>query len=152
MDDIKAIELDGSAGEGGGQILRTAHKTKQSPNALPIRSWCADVEEGALKQAENLSRHPALVSHVALMPDCHVGYGMPIGGVVAADDAVIPAAVGVDIGCGMRAVETDLPAERFADMRLRRALQERLKERIFYIPIEVCLVEDENPEGLYDVK
>lgn len=104
--------------------------TKSLPNALPILSWCADVEEGALKQAENLSRHPALVSHVALMPDCHVGYGMPIGGVVAADAAVIPAAVGVDIGCGMRAVETDLPAERFSDMRLRRALQERLKERI----------------------
>lgn len=59
---------------------------------------------------------------VALMPDCHRGYGMPIGGVVAADAAVIPAAVGVDIGCGMRAVETDLPAERFADIRVRRAL------------------------------
>ena len=105
--------------------------TKQlDPLSLPIRSWCADVEPGALTQAENLSRHPALFSHVALMPDCHQGYGMPIGGVVAADQAVIPAAVGVDIGCGMRAVETDLPAERFADIRVRRALQERLKERI----------------------
>ena len=107
------------------------HWTKQlDSSSLPIRSWCADVEPGALVQAENLSRHPALFSHVALMPDCHQGYGMPIGGVVAADAAVIPAAVGVDIGCGMRAVETDLPAERFADIRVRRALQERLKERI----------------------
>ena len=107
------------------------HWTRQpDPSSLPIRSWCADVEPGALVQAENLSRHPALFSHVALMPDCHQGYGMPIGGVVAADAAVIPAAVGVDIGCGMRAVETDLPAERFADIRVRRALQERLKERI----------------------
>lgn len=107
------------------------HWTKQlDENSLPIRSWCADVEPGALAQAENLSRHPALFSHVALMPDCHQGYGMPIGGVVAADAAVIPAAVGVDIGCGMRAVETDLPAERFADIRVRRALQEKLKERI----------------------
>ena len=107
------------------------HWTRQpDPSSLPIRSWCADVEPGALAQAENLSRHPALFSHVALMPDCHQGYGMPIGGVVAADAAVIPAAVGVDIGCGMRAVETDLPAERFADIRVRRALQEKLKERI----------------------
>ena len=107
------------------------HWTKQfDENSLPIRSWCADVEPGALAQAENLSRHPALFSHVALMPDCHQGYGMPIGGVVAADAAVIPAAVGVDIGCGMRAVETDLPGERFADIRVRRALQEKLKERI----------------------
>ena len=104
--------------------------TKETEGALPIRSWCAETEPGALAQAENLARHPALVSHVALMPDCHLGYGMPIGGVVAAAEAVIPAAVGVDIGCGMRAVETDLPAERFADIRLRRALQERLKERI----------------------
>ena len=107
------------------------HWTKQlSDSTLPIRSWCADVEPGALTQAENLSRHPALFSHVALMPDCHQGYGMPIGGVVAADKAVIPSAVGVDIGCGMRAVETDLPAERFADIRERRALQEALKARI----------------------
>ena len=98
--------------------------------ALPVKSWCADCEEGAVKQAANLARHPALYHHVALMPDAHLGYGMPIGGVVAAENAVIPAAVGVDIGCGMIAAETDIPAERFAEMSLRRAFQERLKERI----------------------
>ncbi len=98
--------------------------------ALPVKSWCADCEEGAVKQAANLARHPALYHHVALMPDAHQGYGMPIGGVVAAANAVIPAAVGVDIGCGMIAAETDIPAERFAEMSLRRAFQERLKERI----------------------
>jgi tRNA-splicing ligase RtcB len=64
------------------------------------------------------------------MPDCHVGYGMPIGGVIAADNALIPYAVGVDIGCGMAAVETDIPAERFSSMEARRALAERIKERI----------------------
>ena len=97
---------------------------------MPVRSWCADCEEGAVKQAANLAQHPALFHHIALMPDAHQGYGMPIGGVVAAEDAVIPAAVGVDIGCGMIATETDVPAERFADMAFRRAFQERLKERI----------------------
>ena len=97
---------------------------------MPVKSWCADCEEGAVKQAANLARHPALYHHVALMPDAHLGYGMPIGGVVAAENAVIPAAVGVDIGCGMIAAETDIPAERFAEMSLRRAFQERLKERI----------------------
>ena len=81
---------------------------------MPVKSWCADCEEGAVKQAANLAQHPALFHHVALMPDAHLGYGMPIGGVIAADNAVIPAAVGVDIGCGMIAVETDVPAERFA--------------------------------------
>ncbi len=104
--------------------------SKENDGALPIRSWCAEVEAGALKQAENLARHPVLAHHVALMPDCHQGYGMPIGGVVAAENAVIPSAVGVDIGCGMVAVETDVPAERLAGMSFRRAIQEKLKERI----------------------
>ena len=98
--------------------------------AMPIKSWCQDCEEGAVEQAKNLARHPALFHHVALMPDAHLGYGMPIGGVVAADNAVIPAAVGVDIGCGMIAVETDVPAEHFAGMEFRRAFQEKLKTRI----------------------
>ncbi len=98
--------------------------------AMPVKSWCADCEEGAVRQAVNLAHHPALVHHVALMPDAHQGYGMPIGGVVAADNAVIPAAVGVDIGCGMIATETDVPAEVFAEMSFRRAFQEKLKERI----------------------
>lgn len=103
---------------------------KESSYLIPVKSWCAEVEPGAFEQAENLARHPALAHHVALMPDCHQGYGMPIGGVIAVRDAVIPSAVGVDIGCGMIAVETDVPAERFADMSFRRAIQEKLKERI----------------------
>lgn len=104
---------------------------KQEKNfRIPIKSWCADVEDGAMRQAANLASHPALAQHVALMPDCHQGYGMPIGGVVAAKDAVIPSAVGVDIGCGMTATETDVPAERISDMALRRAIQEKLKLRI----------------------
>ena len=98
--------------------------------AMPVKSWCESCEEGAVKQAVNLAHHPALVHHVALMPDAHQGYGMPIGGVVAAKDAVIPAAVGVDIGCGMIATETDIPAEVFTEMSFRRAFQEKLKERI----------------------
>ena len=97
---------------------------------IPIKSWCETIEPGALQQAMNLARHPALERYVALMPDCHVGYGMPIGGVIAARNAVLPSAVGVDIGCGMVAVETNVPAERLADLRDRRAIQEKLKERI----------------------
>mgnify|MGYP003291075830 CR=1 FL=1 len=98
--------------------------------SVPVKSWCENCEEGAVKQAENLAKHPVVFNHVALMPDAHQGYGMPIGGVIACDNAVIPAAVGVDIGCGMIATETDIPAERFADMSFRRAFQEKLKERI----------------------
>ncbi len=96
---------------------------------LPVKSWCAEVERDALGQAANLANHPKVFSHVALMPDCHVGYGMPIGGVVACRDAVIPNAVGVDIGCGMCAVRTGLPAESIDQGRLRRCL-EAIEQRI----------------------
>ena len=113
---------------------------------IPIKSWCADVEPGALEQAMDLARHPALERYVALMPDCHEGYGMPIGGVIAAKNAILPSAVGVDIGCGMVAVETNLPAERLSEMRARRAIQEKLKERI---PVgeAVCHKEKQEWEG-----
>jgi tRNA-splicing ligase RtcB len=76
---------------------------------IPIKSWCASIEPGALKQAVNLTKLPFVYGHVAIMADCHEGFGMPIGGVIACKDAIVPNAVGVDIGCGMCAVQTDLP-------------------------------------------
>lgn len=75
---------------------------------LPIKMWLEDIEEGAMIQARNLANLPFTFRHVALMPDCHQGYGMPIGGVLATKGVVIPNAVGVDIGCGMCAVHTGL--------------------------------------------
>ena len=50
---------------------------------VPVKSWCQDIEEGAMAQAADLAKHPVVFGHVALMPDCHQGYGMPIGGVIA---------------------------------------------------------------------
>lgn len=87
-------------------------------NRLVIKSWCDELEKQALAQAINLSNHPCTFHHVALMPDCHVGYGMPIGGVVALRDAVIPNAVGVDIGCGVRAVQTDCPVDGIEERQI----------------------------------
>ncbi len=83
---------------------------------LNILSWADDIEDGALSQAENLANLPFAKHHIALMPDVHQGYGMPIGGVLATEDVIIPNAVGVDIGCGMCAVKTpwttdDIPME-----------------------------------------
>jgi len=75
---------------------------------VPVKSWCKDIEDGAMAQAADLAKHPVVFRHVALMPDCHQGYGMPIGGVIACPNAVIPNAVGVDIGCGMGAVRTSI--------------------------------------------
>src|SRR5665648_512037 len=74
----------------------------------PIKLWLDDIESGAFEQARNLANLPFIFRHVAVMPDAHQGYGMPIGGVMASDEVVIPNAVGVDIGCGMCAVRTSL--------------------------------------------
>ena len=104
---------------------RDSNKT----NGIPLKSWCEPIEPGALEQALNLARHPAVFHHVALMPDCHVGYGMPIGGVIACADAVIPNAVGVDIGCGMAAVRTGIPAAD-ANRETIRELLNAVKQRI----------------------
>ncbi|MCL2415098.1 MAG: RtcB family protein [Bacteroidales bacterium] len=75
---------------------------------IPIKMCLDNIEEDALKQAKNLANLPFAFSHICLMPDTHVGYGMPIGGVLATNNVIIPNAVGVDIGCGMCAVETNV--------------------------------------------
>lgn len=75
---------------------------------VPIKLWLDDIEEGALGQAKNLANLPFVFKHVAIMPDAHFGYGMPIGGVMATEDVIVPNAVGVDIGCGMCALRTSL--------------------------------------------
>jgi tRNA-splicing ligase RtcB len=78
---------------------------------VPIKVWLENidqVEPECLQQAKNLSNLPFVFKHIALMPDTHCGYGMPIGGVIATENIIIPNAVGVDIGCGMGFVETDI--------------------------------------------
>lgn len=75
---------------------------------LPIKLWLDDIEDGALKQAKDLANLPFAWRWIAIMPDCHQGYGMPIGGVMATHDVIIPNAVGVDIGCGMCATKLSL--------------------------------------------
>jgi len=107
------------------------NKTEISKDArVPLKSWCPDPEAEALAQAANLAAHPSVFAHVALMPDCHVGYGMPIGGVIACRDAIIPNAVGVDIGCGMGAVRTTATVEQFPDLSRIRKILEAIKYRV----------------------
>ena len=79
-----------------------------STEKLPIKLWLNDIEDGALLQAKNLANLPYAYKHIAIMPDSHQGYGMPIGGVMATQGVIVPNAVGVDIGCGMCAVKTSL--------------------------------------------
>ena len=92
-------------------------------NSAPYRVWGSDLEPDALTQMRNACKLPVAVSG-ALMPDAHVGYGLPIGGVLATRNAVIPYAVGVDIACRMKMSVLDLPLAALADEkdRLSRAI------------------------------
>ena len=74
---------------------------------IPIKMWLDELEAGALQQAKDLANLSIAFRHIAIMPDAHQGYGMPIGGVLATKDAIIPNAVGVDIGCGMCSLKTN---------------------------------------------
>jgi tRNA-splicing ligase RtcB len=77
---------------------------------IPYRQWGVDLDANALQQMENACKLPVSVA-AALMPDAHVGYGLPIGGVLATDNAVIPYAVGVDIACRVKLTVLDLPVD-----------------------------------------
>lgn len=94
-----------------------------------IYSWCFDLEDGVLKQASNLARHACVDLPVCLMPDAHEGYGMPIGGVVAVKKALIPNAVGSDIGCSMTAVQTKISVNNLSRQMLVD-ITESIKEKI----------------------
>jgi tRNA-splicing ligase RtcB len=100
-------------------IIETSH--------VPIKAWTRGVgiEPAAQRQLENTARLPVVFRHVAVMPDVHFGIGATVGSVVPTEGAIIPAAVGVDIGCGMMAIETSLPASRLPDSlkALRAAIE-----------------------------
>ncbi|MDD5988836.1 MAG: RtcB family protein [Bacteroidales bacterium] len=99
-------------------------------NNRPVKIWTNDVEESAMRQIENLAALPFLHHHLAIMPDVHAGMGMPIGGVLACDGAVIPNAVGVDIGCGMCAVKTNWRTDDLPVSVLRKEIMKGIRERI----------------------
>ena len=90
--------------------------------ARPIKAWTDDVEASAMEQLRNCARLPFIMSSgIAAMPDVHAGIGATVGSVIPTEGAIIPAAVGVDIGCGMNAVRTSLTAmdlpESLANLR-----------------------------------
>ena len=91
---------------------------------FPIKAWLSGIdriEESCIEQAYNLSNLPFLHKWVCLMPDSHTGKGMPIGGVIATKDVIIPNAVGVDIGCGMVFVATDIKYEEIREVMVGTA-------------------------------
>jgi len=80
-----------------------------------LYSWASDIEPNTLEQAKMLSRLPIVEGHVALMPDAHLGIGSTVGSVIPTKGAVIPSAIGVDIGCGMIASQTSLNSTQLPD-------------------------------------
>src|SRR6188474_2636552 len=92
---------------------------------VPIRVWAnvQELESDAVRQLKAVAGLPWVAHHVAVMPDVHVGKGATVGSVIALRGAVAPAAVGVDIGCGMAAVKTSLAAADLPDDLRRLRLE-----------------------------
>jgi tRNA-splicing ligase RtcB len=84
---------------------------------LKVKAWTGGVpvEGEAITQIRNISMLPVLAGHIAIMPDVHLGKGATVGSVIPTKSAIIPAAVGVDIGCGMVAVRLDMKASELPD-------------------------------------
>ena len=101
-------------------LARAIYRPAFTPRAelAPWRQWGEGLEAEAVKQMANACALPVAVAG-ALMPDAHVGYGLPIGGVLATDNAVIPYAVGVDIACRMKLTVYDRKANTLAGVRAR---------------------------------
>lgn len=96
---------------------------KNANNGIkPVKIYTRDIDNQALSQLKNLSQLPIIHSHIAAMPDVHAGIGATVGSVIATRQAIIPAAVGVDIGCGMNAIRLSLKAyqlpNRLRELRL----------------------------------
>jgi tRNA-splicing ligase RtcB len=96
---------------------------------IPIKLWLEEVEDGAMEQIINLSNFPFAFKHIAIMPDCHQGYGMPIGGVLATRHVIVPNAVGVDIGCGMCAIKTPWKVDQI-NKEILKKIMSKIREVI----------------------
>ena len=92
---------------------------------VPVKVWTKEVEVKAMQQLINVASLPIVHGHIAAMPDVHAGIGATVGSVIPTKAAIIPAAVGVDIGCGMSAVRLSLNADEMPDRlhRLRSAIE-----------------------------
>ncbi len=91
-------------------IFKTFNK-----GCVPVRVWTEDIAPDAINQLINVASLPIVAQHIAAMPDVHLGKGATVGSVIPTKNAVIPAAVGVDIGCGMNAVRLSLKAHQLPD-------------------------------------
>lgn len=115
-------------------IDRVYHRHREGQR-VPVKSWCPELEDKALKQALDAASSPVAYKWVALMPDAHQGYGVPIGCVFPTVDAVIPNAVGVDIGCGMNAIDMTEQTGRLASEYSQDEIDAIMDRMTEYIPL-----------------
>ena len=91
---------------------------------VPVKIWTDDVDERSIEQLTNIASLPFIHHHVAAMPDVHLGIGATIGSVIATHKAIIPAAVGVDLGCGMVAARLSLTANEIDEKALQKVFDQ----------------------------
>lgn len=143
---------------------------KEADN-VPIKLWPDDLGEQELQQLRNIASLPFIHRHIAVMPDAHLGIGCTIGSVIPTKKAIIPAAVGVDIGCGVMAVHTNWKAEKLPEslIKIRSAIERTVPlgvgqgykdDAIFKKPVTRfldqtslnCFLKQSDPESQWDIK
>src|SRR5881409_3436221 len=107
--------------------MQSNYSIETVPGGVPVKMWThgVPIEDEARRQLINAARLPIVFRHIAAMPDVHTGIGATVGSVIPTLRAIIPAAVGVDIGCGMNAVRLSLSSEQLPDSlaRVRAAIE-----------------------------
>lgn len=133
---IALMENHSTAMDHGGwnelaQVLSATPTFHPRETSAPWRQWGTDLDDNSVEQMRNACELPVAVSG-ALMPDAHLGYGLPIGGVLATRNAVIPYAVGVDIACRMKLTVLDIPVTELNDDRGRNRLAQAIHNQTLF--------------------
>lgn len=122
---------------------------------MPIKVWLENteqIEESCLEQAYHLANLPFIHKWVCLMPDTHTGMGMPIGGVIAAEDVIIPNAVGMDIGCGMNFAATNVKVEDIRQVMTGNGtlVQAMISDIMRNVPVGFASHKEKQPSRVLD--
>lgn len=102
---------------------------EEAQYGVPVKIFTQDIDSESIEQLKKMAQLQFIYSHIAVMPDVHVGKGATVGSVIPTKHAIIPAAVGVDIGCGMNAIRLSLKASQLPDnlSRLRDAIERKVR-------------------------
>lgn len=109
-------------------IQLTLNKSAVAGKGVPVKIFTNDIEDDAIRQLRTLSQLLFIHSHIAVMPDVHIGKGATVGSVIPTKDALIPSAVGVDIGCGMNAIRLSIKGSQLPDNlgKIRLSLEQKV--------------------------